>query len=103
MAAVTSGVILEPPKIKSFTVSIVSPSICHELMGLQGIILVFGISQLFHFPLSLLLRLFISSLLSALRVVSSAYLHVFLPEILIPAYASCSPAFHVMYSAYKLN
>ena len=26
-------VILEPPKIKSFTVSIVSPSICHEVMG----------------------------------------------------------------------
>ena len=28
-----SAVILEPPKIKSVTVSIVSPSICHELMG----------------------------------------------------------------------
>ena len=28
-----SSVILEPPKIKSFTVSIVSPSICHEVMG----------------------------------------------------------------------
>ena len=28
-----SAVILEPPKIKSFTVSIVSPSICHEVMG----------------------------------------------------------------------
>ena len=27
-----SGLILEPPKIKSVTVSIVSPSICHELM-----------------------------------------------------------------------
>ena len=26
-------VILEPPKIKSVTVSIVSPSICHEVMG----------------------------------------------------------------------
>ena len=29
-----SAVILEPPKIKSVTVSIVSPSICHEVMGL---------------------------------------------------------------------
>ena len=29
-----SAVILEPPKIKSLTVSIVSPSICHEVMGL---------------------------------------------------------------------
>ena len=28
-----SAVILEPPKIKSLTVSIVSPSVCHELMG----------------------------------------------------------------------
>ena len=27
-----SAVILEPPKIKSLTVSIVSPSICHEVM-----------------------------------------------------------------------
>ena len=36
-----SAVILEPPKIKSFTVSIVSPSICHEVMGLDAMILVF--------------------------------------------------------------
>ena len=28
-----SVVILEPPRIKSITVSIVSPSICHEVMG----------------------------------------------------------------------
>ena len=36
-----SAVILEPPKIKSVTVSIVSPSICHEVMGQDAIILVF--------------------------------------------------------------
>ena len=36
-----SAVILEPPKIKSVTVSIVSPSICHEVMGLDAMILVF--------------------------------------------------------------
>ena len=44
-------VILEPKKIKSVTVSIVSPSICHEVMGPDGMILVFRIlslSQLFH-------------------------------------------------------
>ena len=35
------AVILEPPKIKSLTVSIVSPSICHEVMGLDAMILVF--------------------------------------------------------------
>ena len=28
-----SAVIFEPPKIKSLTVSIVSPSVCHEVMG----------------------------------------------------------------------
>ena len=36
-----SAVILEPKKIKSLTVSIVSPFICHELMGLDAMILVF--------------------------------------------------------------
>ena len=36
-----SAVILEPPKIKSATVSIVSLSICHEEMELDAVILVF--------------------------------------------------------------
>ena len=36
-----SAVILEPPKIKSDTVSTVSPSNCHEVMGPDAIILVF--------------------------------------------------------------
>ena len=36
-----SAVILEPPKIKLATVSTVSPSICHEVMGLDAMILVF--------------------------------------------------------------
>ena len=31
-----SAVILEPKKIKSLTVSIVTPSICHEVMGLDA-------------------------------------------------------------------
>ena len=35
------AMILGPPKIKSVTVSIVSPSICHEVMGLDAVILVF--------------------------------------------------------------
>ena len=35
-----SAVILEHKKIKSLTVSIVSPSICHEVMGLGAMILV---------------------------------------------------------------
>ena len=33
LAALMSAVILEPKKIKSVTVFIVSPSICHEVMG----------------------------------------------------------------------
>ena len=37
-----SAVILEPKKIKSVTVSIVSPSICHKVMGLDAIILFWG-------------------------------------------------------------
>ena len=36
------AVILKPLKIKSATVSIVSPSICHEVMGLDAMILVFS-------------------------------------------------------------
>ena len=36
-----SAMILEPKKIKSVTVSIVSPSICHEVMGLGAVVFVF--------------------------------------------------------------
>ena len=36
-----SAVILKPPKIKSVTVSIVSPSICHDMMEPDATILVF--------------------------------------------------------------
>ena len=50
-------------------------------------------------------RLFSSSLLSAIRVVSSAYLKllIFLPAILIQACDSFSPAYHMIYSACNLN
>ena len=50
-------------------------------------------------------RLFSSSSLSAIRVVSSAYLRllIFLPVILFSAYDLSSPTFHMIYSAYKLN
>ena len=34
-----SAVILEPPKMKSVTVSTVSPSVCHEVMGPDAMIL----------------------------------------------------------------
>ena len=102
------AVILEPKIIKSVTVSIVSPCIYHELMGLDAMILIFWMFSLNPtFPLSsftFIKRLFSSSL-SAIRVVSSAYLSllIFLPEILIPTCASSSPVFLMMYFAYKLN
>ena len=41
-----SAVILEPPKIKSASVSTVFPSICHEVMGLDSMILVFWMLSL---------------------------------------------------------
>ena len=51
-----SAVILEPKQIKSVTVSIVSPSICHKVMALEAVILVFWMlsfkptsSLCFHF------------------------------------------------------
>ena len=80
-----SAVILEPNKIKSVNVSTVSPSICHEVMGVDAMILVFWmlsfkpVFSLFSF--TFIKRLFSSSSLSAKRVVSSAYLRslIFLP------------------------
>ena len=101
--------LLEPKKIKSAIVSIVSPSICHEVIGSDAMIFVFWmLSFKPAFSLSSLTfmkKLFSSSLLFAIRVVSFAYLRllIFFPAILIPACASSSPAFCMMYSAYKLN
>ena len=101
-----SAVILEPRKIKSVTVS---QSLWQEVMALDTMIFVFWILRFKPaFSLSsftFINRLFSSSSLSAIRVVSSAYLRllIFLLAILIPACASSSPAFLRMYSAYKLN
>ena len=109
MAAITICNDLGAPKIKSATVSTVSPSFSHEVIGPDAMIIVFWmLSYKPTFSLSsftLIKRLFSSSSLSAIRVVSSAYLRllIFLPAILIPAYVSSSLAFCMMYSAYKLN
>ena len=86
-----SAVILEPKKIKSVIVFIVFPSICHEVMRPDAMTLVFSmLSFKPTFSLSsftFIKRLFSSSMPSAIRVVSSAYLRllIFLPAILIPA------------------
>ena len=75
-----SAVIWSPKKIKSDTVSTVSPSIAHEIMGPDAMIFVFWMLSfkptfsLSTFPF--IKRLFSSSSLSAIRVVSSAYLRL---------------------------
>ena len=102
-----SAVILEPPskKINSATVSTVSPSICHEIMGPDAMIFVFWM-LIFKSTYSLssftfIKRLFSSSSFSAIRVVSSAYLRllIFLLAILIPAMLHPAQCFLMMYSA----
>ena len=102
-----SAVILEPPKIKSLTVSIVSP-ICHEVMGPNAMIfdfLMLSFKPTFSLSYFTFIKRLFSSSLSVIRVVSFAYLRllIFLPAILIPVCASSSPAFLMMYSAYKFN
>ena len=88
-----STVILEPKKIKSVTVfPFYSPAICHEVMGLDAVILVFlmlSFKPAFSLSsLTFIKRLINSSLFSVVRVVLSAYLRllVFLPAILISAW-----------------
>ena len=92
-----SAVILEPKKIKSVTVSIVSPSICHEVMGPDAMILVFwmlNFKPAFHSP----------SLSSRGSLLFFVFCHmggvICISEIID---ISPSPAFHIMHSAYKLN
>ena len=98
-----------PPKWSLTLFPLSFLSISHEVMGPDAMILVFWLLS-FKPTFSLcsftfIKRLFSSSSLSAIRVVSSAYLKllIFLPAILIPACASSSPAFLMMYSVYKLN
>ena len=109
------AVILEPPtphQNKSDTISTDSPSICHEVMGLDVMIFVFrtlGFKPAFSLSsFTFIKRLFSSSSLSAVRAesaISFSYLRlsIFLPIIQIPTCASSSLAFLMMYSAYKLN
>ena len=93
-----SAVNLEPHKIKSDTVSTVSPFVCHEVMGPDAMIFVFwtlSFKPTFSLSSFTFIKRLFSSLLSAIRVVSSAYLRllIFLPAILIPTCASISQSF----------
>ena len=97
--------------MKSDTVCIVSQCICHEVMGPDAIIYVFEMlsaKTAFSRSSFTFIKMLLSfSLLSAIRVVSSAYMRllIFLLDILIPACnsMSCIMEFHMMYSSYNLN
>ena len=109
MAIVTINSDFVAQKIKSATVAIFSPSVCHEVMEPDATIFAFWMLSfkpaLSCSSLSFIKRFFSSSSFSAIRVVSSAYLRllIFLPSMLIIACDSSSPTFCMMYSAYKLN
>ena len=103
-----SAVILEPKKIKSVTVPLFLHLFVMKWQDRMSRASFYECSFKPVFSVSsftFIKRLFSSSLLSAIKAVSSAYLRllVFLPAILIPARASSSQAFHMIYSAYKLN
>ena len=104
-----STVILDPRKIKPVTISFFSHLFAMkwwDWMPWSYFSEYWVLSQFFSLSsLTFIKRLFRFSLLSAIRVLSSAYLRllIFLPAILIPAWASSSLAFCMMYSAYKLN
>ena len=95
----SSTVILEPKKIKSVIVSTFPPSICHEVMGPDAMILVsciLGFKLAFSlFFLTLTKRPFSFSPLSASRMVSFAYLRLLIlfRAILIPA---CDPSSRIL-------
>ena len=101
--------ILEPKKIKSVTIAIFCLSICHKVMGLDAMILVFwmlSFKPAFHFPLSPWIRGSLVPLhFLPLEWLSSTYLRLlmFLLAILIPACDSYSPVFRMMYTSSKLN
>ena len=102
------AVVLELPKIKSLTVSIVSPSIAMkwwDQMPWSSFCECEFKPDVSLSSFTLIKRLVSISSCSAMRVVSSAYLRllIFLPATMIPVCASSSWTFHKMWSAYNLN
>ena len=99
-----SAVILEPPKIKSDTISTISPSSSHEAMGPDAVIFVFCVSSFkpfftlhFHFHQEAFEFLFTFCHKGGVICISEVI--DIIPAILIPACVSSSPAFLMMYSA----
>ena len=108
MAVVTIYSDLEPKKIKSVTVSIVSPSICHEVMGLDAIVLVLWMLS-FKPAISLSLFILSKGCLVPLHFLPLGW-YICIPKVvdispgsLDSSFASSNLAFLVIYSAYKLN
>ena len=99
-----SAVILEPKNIKSVTFPLFPHLFAMKWWDRMPWFSSFEcwvLSQFFHSPLfTFIKRLYSSSSLTAIRVVSSAYLRllIFLLAILMPACASSSPALPMMYS-----
>ena len=102
LESISAGM-MEPKKIKSVTVSIISPSICHEMMGLDAMIFDFwmlnfkpAFSLSFHFHQENLVPL---CFCHKDDVICISVVIAISPAILIPVCASSSPAFCIMYSA----
>ena len=102
-----SAMILEPPQNKSLSLF---PWFPHLFAMKWWDQMPWSVSWMLSFKPTFSLSSFtfikrIFSLLSAIRVMASAYLRslIFLPAILIPSCASFSQAFLMKYSAYKLN
>ena len=100
-----STVILEPPKIvchyfHCFPIYLPwsDATRCHDLSFWM-----LSFRPTFSLSTFTFIKRLISSLLSDIRMVSSAYLRllIFLPAILVPACASLSPPFLMMYSAFS--
>ena len=98
--AVIHGVAKSQTRLSNWT-ELITPNAMILVFWMLNFKTTFSLSSFTFFK-----RLFSFSSLSALRVVSSAYLKllIFLLAILFPACASSSPAFRMMYyCAYKLN
>ena len=109
MAAVTICSDFGAQENKVNTISIVSPSICHEVMGLDAVILIFWMLS-FKLAFSLSSFTFVKRLFScsSLSAIGWCHLHtwglsMFLLALSILACASPSLAFHMMFFACKLN
>ena len=99
-----STVILEPKKRKSVTASTFSPSICHEVMGPDAMILV---SLIFSLKPAFSLSLSARGSLVPLHFLPLEWYHLHIWDCWcfshLPACNSSSPAFLMMCSAYRLN